>query len=195
MFKLGSSRSVIRLLLIAVVLFITASLAATTTAQTPTGLSAPNGMGALTTDTDGEHAELVRQQQATRVNIYMIALGDNGRNGKLIGCGDSVVPVRVAVIPTNLPMRAAYNQLFAVTTSTYAGRFNALNASTLSAGRLSISGGRATVELFGAISLAGVCDIPRVIAQIQETALQFPSVRTVTVLVNGVRIEDALSQR
>ena len=36
-------------------------------------------------------------QGIDRVNIYLVAVGDNGVSGKLIGCGDSLVPVEVRI--------------------------------------------------------------------------------------------------
>ena len=193
--KNRSSRSVLRVLLAALVLLATASLASAAAARAPGDTSSRAAQRGITVDQAVEGAELVAPQQVTRVNVYLIALNDNGRSGRRIGCGDSVVPVRVAVNPTRIPLRAALNQLFAITGSTYAGRYNALYQSTLSAGRLTITGGRATLELFGNIAVGGVCDVPRVVAQIEETARQFPSVRTVTVLVNGTPIQDLLSER
>ncbi len=193
--KNRSSRHVLRLFLAALVLLATASVASTTRAQAPGNMAFTAVQRDGAGDEAGESAERVAAQQVTRVNVYLIALNDNGRSGRRIGCNDSVVPVRVTVNPTQIPLRAAFNQLFAITGSNYAGRYNALYRSTLSAGRLSISGGTARIELFGNIAVGGVCDIPRVVAQIEETARQFPSVRTVTILVNGTPIQDVLSQR
>ena len=182
----------LRLVLVALALMLTASLAPARLTLASDAAGSSDERSALAV---AQHPEAAASQQAGRVNIYMIALNDNGRLGKRIGCGDSVVPVRVAINPTQNVMRAAFNQLFAVTSSTYAGRHNALTRSTLSAGRITVTNGRARVELFGSIAVNGVCDTPRVVAQIQETALQFPNVRAVTVLVEGVPIEDVLSER
>jgi hypothetical protein len=40
--------------------------------------------------------------------------------------------------------------------------------------------------------MAGVCDGPRIKAQMEETALQFPGVRKVKVFVNGVTLAQAV---
>jgi len=41
--------------------------------------------------------------------------------------------------------------------------------------------------------LGGVCDAPRVEAQIEQTALQFSTVHEVAVFINDVPLEDVLS--
>ena len=38
---------------------------------------------------------------ADRVKIFLIAVGDNGVSGKQIGCGDSLVPIDIAISPTH----------------------------------------------------------------------------------------------
>jgi hypothetical protein len=43
--------------------------------------------------------------------------------------------------------------------------------------------------------LGGTCDSPRFEAQIEQTALQFPTVTDVAVFINDVPMEDALSQK
>jgi hypothetical protein len=41
------------------------------------------------------------------VKIFLVATGDNGASGKLIGCGDSLVPVTQQIVPTQGVLRAA----------------------------------------------------------------------------------------
>jgi hypothetical protein len=43
--------------------------------------------------------------------------------------------------------------------------------------------------------LGGVCDSPRVQAQIEQTALQFSTVSEVEVFVNDTPLEEVLSQQ
>jgi len=40
--------------------------------------------------------------------------------------------------------------------------------------------------------VGGVCDEPRVQAQLRETALQFSTVDSVSIFINGIQLEDAL---
>jgi hypothetical protein len=43
--------------------------------------------------------------------------------------------------------------------------------------------------------LGGVCDAPRVEAQIKQTALQFSTVSDVEVFIDDIPLEDVLSQK
>ena len=42
-----------------------------------------------------------------RVQIFLIAMDDNGQSGQLVGCGDSVIPVQVETTPTKEVLRAS----------------------------------------------------------------------------------------
>jgi len=130
----------------------------------------------------------------TRVKIFLIALNDNGKSGPLVGCGDSVVGVERETAPTAAPLTAALKELLALHAQTYgqSGFYNALYQSDLQVERVAIVNGAATIQLTGTLMLGGVCDDPRVAAQIQNTALQFSTVRSVVVLLNGVPLEQML---
>lgn len=133
----------------------------------------------------------------TRTNIYLIAVGDEGENGEPVGCGDSVVPVEIVISPTVAPLRPALDELLAIETKDYgqSGLYNALSRSDLAVESVAIEGEEAVIELTGTLSLGGVCDEPRVRAQLEETALQYPTVDEVSVLVNGTPLDELLSNR
>jgi hypothetical protein len=133
----------------------------------------------------------------TRVKIFLIAVDDNGKLGEKIGCGDSVVGVERVIAPTRAPLTAALNDLFSQHDQYYgqSGLYNALYRSNLHILGVSIIGGVATIKLTGTLSLGGVCDDPRVEAQITNTARQFSSVRTVEVFLNGVALKNVLSEK
>ncbi len=133
----------------------------------------------------------------SRVNIYLIALGDNGRSGPRIGCDDSVIAVARDIPPTTAPLSAALNLLLGIRTQFYgeSGLYNSLYQSEIRIDRVTVTEGRALIELSGNMRLSGACDSPRVLAQLSETARQFPTVNQVAIFLNGQRIEDALSQR
>jgi sugar lactone lactonase YvrE len=57
----------------------------------------------------------------------------------------------------------------------------------------SIQEGLATVELSGQMMLGGECDDPRVAAQLEETALQFPEASQAAIFINGTPLKDVLS--
>jgi hypothetical protein len=120
-----------------------------------------------------------------KVNLYYIALEDNGVKGKKIGCNDSVVAVSKTVAPTQGPLRVALESLLAEKSQQVGGYYNVLAQSNLKLVGLSLTDGVATVRLEGQLSSGGVCDDPRIDAQLKETALQFPSVKKVVLYHNG----------
>jgi uncharacterized protein YxeA len=131
----------------------------------------------------------------TKVKVFLIAIDDNGKSGKKIGAGDSVIPVEVAVDPTNTPLKAALNKLFSIKDREYgqSGLYNPLYNSNLKLESATIKDGQAEIRISGNLMLGGVLDNPRVKAQIEETALQFSSVKSVLVYLNNKKLDDALS--
>ena len=148
----------------------------------PTATQAPS---VLPTSTSGEQL----------VKIILIALEDNGQAGTLVGCGDSAIPITVAIPPTQGVLRAALEKLFSAKNQFYgeAGYYNALYQSDLDVTGVTIEQGKAMIHLTGSVTLGGVCDAPRVEAQIEQTALQFSTVNEVNVFINDVPLEDVLS--
>ena len=131
------------------------------------------------------------------VKIVLIELEGNGQSGPLVGCGDSAIPIHVTIPPTQGVLRAALEKLFSAKQQSYgeSGYYNALYQSDLAIESVRIEQGNAIIHLTGTITLGGVCDAPRVQAQIEQTALQFSTVSDVTVFVNDVPLEDVLSSR
>jgi hypothetical protein len=135
-------------------------------------------------------------QGTSMVRIFLVAIEDNGRSGKKIGCTDSVVPVEVTLLqPTQAVLRASLEALLAVKTQVYGGSglYNALYQSSLAVEKLSLDNGLAVIHLRGEMKSGGVCDDPRLIAQLEETALQFSNVQQVEIFVNDVPIKQLLS--
>ncbi|MBM3151394.1 MAG: hypothetical protein FJZ96_04195 [Chloroflexi bacterium] len=126
--------------------------------------------------------------------IFMVLPGDNGLMGERIGCADSLVPVEVAIPPYIDPIRAALTALFDADIADYPGLFNGLYLSQLAFGSVSLDGTTATVRLTGRLVSGGICDDPRIIAQIKTTVLlQNPLLTEVSVLVDGRILEEILS--
>ena len=73
------------------------------------------------------------------------------------------------------------------------GLYNSLSASTLTFLSGSFDGYTVTVYLSGALRPGGVCDIPRVEAQLTQTAVASVGAIRADVYVNGVGLADALS--
>jgi hypothetical protein len=130
------------------------------------------------------------------VNIFLIALEDNGASGKKIGCNDSVVPVEIQLSqPPQALLRGALEALLAVNTPYYGGSglYHSLYQSNLKLENLLLDNGEAVIRLKGDLKLGGVCDNPRLQAQLEETALQFSTVHRVKIFINDIPLEEILS--
>jgi len=136
-----------------------------------------------------------RAQQT--VKIFLIALEDNGQSGPLVGCGDSVIPVTVVIPSTQGVLKAALGKLLSIKEQHYgeSGLYNALYQSDLHLKSVTIDQGKAIIYLTGTLMLGGVCDNPRVEAQIEQAALQFSTVSSVEVFIDDIPLEDVLSQQ
>ena len=105
------------------------------------------------------------------------------------GC-DRVVMIERAITPTTAPLTAAMNELFSLNQDRITDgdwfHFIARTNDTLTFDRAVVDEGTAYIYLEGELSgLAGVCDNPRARIQIEETALQFSTVDTVVLYLNG----------
>lgn len=127
--------------------------------------------------------------------IYLIAVGDNGRSGTKIGCDDSLVPVTVNIGNTSAVLTETLRYMLSLRDQYYgqSGLYNALYNSRLTVDRVTIQNGLASIYLSGQLSLAGVCDNPRVDAQIRYIALQFRTVTSVAIYLNGQPLQNFLS--
>ncbi len=176
----------------------------TSTAPAPTRADPPAGPTAQPpTATDPAPAPTATAGaggvQATQadlmVEIVLIAVDDNGQSGAKTGCGDSAVPVQVQIPYTQGLLRAALERLLALKDQYYgqSGLYNSLYQSDLRLEKVAIQDGVAAVDLSGTLKLGGECDNPRVEAQLTQTALQFPTVTSVAITLNGKPLKDALS--
>ena len=140
------------------------------------------------------HAQTPSRGTAT-IKLFFVALEDHGKSGKKIGCNDSLVAV-TRTIPARITLlSAALAELVSIRDPYYgqSGLYNALSQSTLTIVGVRLVDDRAEIDLSGTVRLAGACDGPRFEAQIKETALQFPAVKTVVVHINGAPLETILS--
>lgn len=129
-----------------------------------------------------------------QTQIYLVAVGDAGQSGQQFGCGDSLVPVTVEIEPTLGILTAALEQLVNLDEQFYgeSGLYNALYQSDLTLEDVQIEEGEAQISLSGEIMQGGACDTPRIQAQLEETALQFATVDQVTILVNGLPLDEVI---
>jgi hypothetical protein len=133
----------------------------------------------------------------SEVQLYFIALGDEGASGREIGCGDSVLPVTVNIEPTVAPLTAAFERLLSLNSEYYgqSGLYNALSDSDLSIDSAAVENGQATIYMSGNLEVSGTCEGPRIEAQIRQTADQFSTVGQSIVYINGERLENIVSLR
>jgi hypothetical protein len=116
--------------------------------------------------------------------------------GKKIGCDDSVVPVWVTVSSPS-PLRSVLEILLSQKDHFISdgSLMNSLYASDLQIQNVYIENSVAKIYLKGQYSLAGVCDNPRFKAQLEETALQFETVKKVEIYINEAPLDLLLSQK
>lgn len=133
--------------------------------------------------------------QFTRTQIYLVALEDNGQSGQKIGCSDSLVPIEINIEPTNAPLTAALEQLLHPEAPYYgqSGLYNAFYQSDLSIDGIDIENEQATIALSGTLIVGGVCDTPRIRGQLEQTALQYNTISSVDIFLNGEPLEVVLS--
>ncbi len=131
----------------------------------------------------------------SKVKIFLIGVDDNGASGKKIGANDSAIPVLVDIEPTQAPLKAALTKLLSLNEQMYgqSGFYHSLYQSDLDIKSVIIDDGEAVIELTGNLKLGGALDNPRVKAQIEETALQFDSVKKVSVFIDGKKLDEVLS--
>jgi Sporulation and spore germination len=130
-----------------------------------------------------------------RGRIYLIETEDGGVNGRRIGCGDSAVAVEVPLVRRQAALPGSLEALLSMT-ETYdvrSGLYNALHASRLKIDRIDRSGAEVRVYLKGYLEIGGECDSPRILAQLTETALQFPDVQRATFYLEGKPLSGLLS--
>ncbi len=129
------------------------------------------------------------------LKVFLIGMNDNGVSGKLIGCGDSAVAVNVEVPYTKGVLKASLNKLLSIKDQYYgqSGLYNVLYQSNLKLSSVAIKNGEAIIKLTGKLTLGGECDNPRVQAELEQTALQFSTVKKVSIYLNNVPLSKVLS--
>lgn len=134
------------------------------------------------------------------IKVFYIILNDEGKMGQTVGCGDSVVGIYKEIPATTTPLSVALSLLFSdkneTATSTRGELFNAVAKSNLKIKKIQMKSATSTdVYLAGSISSGGVCDNPRIQAQILNTAQQFGGIQKVNVFINNKTLEEALSSK
>jgi hypothetical protein len=135
-------------------------------------------------------------QNSQSIMIYLVAVGDDGKTGKKIGCGDSLIAVSRTINKTAAPLTAAIRGL--LQTPQHPGvdgnpkLENFWKGRNLKVRSVFIVNHTATIRLSGEPSVAGVCDEPRIESQIDATARQFPTVKRVKVFIGNQTLAAAI---
>lgn len=143
--------------------------------------------------------EILKRDRGTKastqsVKIYLVAVGDDGKTGKKIGCGDSLIAVTHPITKTPAPLAAAVRELLSTPPQSdgNAKLENFWKGRNLKVQSVSLRNGTATIRISGEVFVAGICDEPRIQSQIEATARQFPTVKRVKVFIGNRTLADAI---
>jgi hypothetical protein len=132
------------------------------------------------------------------VTAYYVLLDDGGRNGVRFGCNDSLVGVSHESSPAVEALPAAVGALLDASGSAAVGAqepdlYNALASSRLKFLSGSFDGTTVTVYLAGSLRPGGACDLPRLEAQLTQTAVAAVGAIRAEIYVNGLTLAEVLS--
>ena len=146
----------------------------------------------------GVPTDLQADTPTESVRIFLIEKKDSGLLGRRTGCGDSAVPVEVKLPRRQPALGGALEALLGMrgdAEDPRSGLYNALHASPLRISNLQRRGGELRVRLEGYLELADPCDGDRALAQLTETALQFPDVQAAFFYLGDKPLREALAGR
>jgi hypothetical protein len=139
---------------------------------------------------------------STTMKVKIALLGtqmETSNKNNFRGC-DVFELVERDVPTSSMPLNAALRELFSkkyiwMSGETTLGNFIA-SQKELFFDKADIQNGVAKIYLIGKIGpLSGVCDDPRLRIQLEETALQYPSIQTVEFYLNGIKNDFIFSQK
>jgi hypothetical protein len=131
---------------------------------------------------------------ADRVRVFLIAPQDGGRAGRKAACDDSLVPIEVTLPRPAPALEGALRALVAMGDQydRASGLLNALYASRLEVAGVERQGAQVKVRLTGYVELGNACDNSRMLAQLNETALQFSGISYAHFELDGQSLRDLL---
>ena len=140
---------------------------------------------------DGTAPDAAAQaQDSVRFEIFLVELEPADADAaERFGCGDVLRPLARTVPPGADPLLAALGTLFQTPGSD--GLVNTVQGLELDG--MLIEGGLAEVRLTGDLALGGVCDGPRVEAQLRRTIQEASGVDSVRLFLGGQPLGEVLS--
>ncbi len=151
------------------------------------------------TQTGSVNTGVAQEEQAftqlTGTKVFLIDLENSLSGSEILGCGDGLAYLGYDMSASQDPVYDTLAELLTLNQNDYAasGYYNSLDNAQLTVNSLSINNGVAEVYLNGTLSLGGVCDNPRVVAQLEKTLLQFPNITSVDIYINSEPLADFLS--
>lgn len=151
---------------------------------------------ATTTITD----DVVSTSTTMKVKIALLGVQTETSNKKNFrGC--DVFELQERTVPySTMPLNASLRELFSkkdiwMPSELAPGNF-ITSQKELFFDKVNIQNGVARIYLIGKIGpLNGVCDNPRLRIQLEETALQFPTVKSVEFYLNGIKTDLSFSEK
>lgn len=138
-------------------------------------------------------------EPASKVKLFYIDTNVPDDNGS-VGCGNETVGIDRPVAITTTPLKTTLEALLSVKEGTIkgpmigeTGLYNALYRQDWKLENVSLVNGEAVVRLSGKYVDYGVCEGPRIKAQLEQTTLQFSTVKKVSILLNGVSLDKIIS--
>jgi len=131
---------------------------------------------------------------APPITAYLVMVDDGGRHGVRFGCNDSLVGLPPAGGAGDARLKAAIVALLDGEQH-QGGLFNAVGGSRLKFLSGSFDGTTVTVYLAGTLKPGGTCDLPRIEAQLTQTALRAVGAIRADIYINGETLADFLKLR
>ena len=131
--------------------------------------------------------------KTSSVTAYMIAEGDKGKQGKKIGCDDSLVPLAVTVVEYPVTdvvssVKSAFAGLASVKDEELVEKklSNPLKQSQVKLDDVVVNTkGETEIKLSGSFAFSGTCDAPRQRAQVEELITKASLGTPIKLLFNG----------
>ncbi|WP_254678751.1 hypothetical protein [Arthrobacter sp. 24S4-2] len=126
--------------------------------------------------------------------VYFVSLDDGGTTGVRFGCNDSLVAVFHSPGAAEEPLRSSFDILLGGGDPPD-GLYNALENSDVEYVSAYFDGTTVVVNLTGTLRPGGVCDLPRLEAQLTHTAVSAVGASRAEIYVDGRLLADILSLR
>lgn len=126
----------------------------------------------------------------TRTRVYLINMAA-APDDRI--CAEPLTGLEISIEPTVAPLTAAIESMLSTPDYDVEGVYNAFSLSDLTLEGIDINNREAEIALSGELVTLGQCDSQWMPAQIRQTALQYDTIDSVVITVNGEPIEDVIA--